>query len=73
MGHLRKRAPYTARCLDRAQASTNRDAHVDNGRAYNSGGCYYAEGSDQYLGCMGTTDTTLEETSTGYYEEVSSC
>jgi poly(hydroxyalkanoate) depolymerase family esterase len=49
------------------------ETHVENGRAYNSGGCYYAEGSNQYLGCMGPTETTLEETSTGYYEEVSSC
>ena len=47
--------------------------HVDNGRAYYSGGCYYATGSNQYLGCISTTDTTLEETSTDYYEEVSSC
>jgi poly(hydroxyalkanoate) depolymerase family esterase len=47
--------------------------HVDNGRAYYSGGCYYATGSNQYLGCISTTETTLEETSTDYYEEVSSC
>jgi len=47
--------------------------HVDNNRAYYSGGCYYAEGSNQYLGCISSTETTLKETSTDYYEEVSSC
>jgi PKD repeat protein len=52
--------------------ATNAD-HVDAGRAYNSGGCYYAEGSNQYLGCIGSTETTLEETSTGTFEEVSEC
>ncbi|MHB9285499.1 PHB depolymerase family esterase [Halobacteriales archaeon Cl-PHB] len=48
--------------------------HVDNGRAYNSGGCYYAEGSDQYMGsCMSSTLTVLQETSSGYFEVVDSC
>jgi poly(hydroxyalkanoate) depolymerase family esterase len=47
--------------------------HVDNGRAYYSGGCYYAEGSSEYLGCISSTETTLKETSDGYFEEVSSC
>lgn len=47
--------------------------HVDAGRAYESWGCYYAEGSGEYLGCMSTTTTTLEETAEGYYEEVDSC
>ena len=48
--------------------------HVDAGRAYDAGGCYYAEGSDEYMGsCISTTRTVLRETSTGYFEVVDSC
>ena len=48
--------------------------HVQAGRAYDSGGYAYADGSDQQMGLDNVYyTTTLQETSSGYYEIVSSC
>ncbi len=49
--------------------------HGEAGRAYASWGDYYwyAEGSDDYLGFYGSAESTLEETSEGYFETTTSC
>jgi hypothetical protein len=52
--------------------------HVDAGRAYTQIGWwfwtfYYAVGSGDYLGFLGSTATTLRETYPGYLSNVSSC
>lgn len=49
--------------------------HGDAGRAYSKWGSYYwyAEGSDEYLGFYGSVESTLEETSPGYFETTTSC
>lgn len=46
--------------------------HAAAGRAYQSVFLYRATGSEQLLG-LGSTSTSLEETSAGYWERVSSC
>jgi poly(hydroxyalkanoate) depolymerase family esterase len=49
-------------------------AQTTAGRAYQSGGYTYADGSNQNMGLWNTfTTTSLEETSPGYYIIVSSC
>jgi poly(3-hydroxybutyrate) depolymerase len=52
--------------------------HVTAGRAYTQIGWwfweyYYATGSDDYLGFLGSTSTTLQEVRPGYFATVSSC
>lgn len=53
--------------------ATNSD-HVIAGRAYTwFFWFYFAKGSNDYLGMSGLVQTTLKETSPGFYKKVSSC
>jgi feruloyl esterase len=66
--------PQAVTCI----AANNRD-HIDAGRAYRCGffslyAC--ANGSDDNLGTAGwflSTESSIEETSPGYWEKVDSC
>jgi hypothetical protein len=54
-------------------SATNTD-HVASGRAYIwFFFLYYAQGSNDFLGYSGTSQSTLKETSPGFFEKVDFC